>query len=180
MLTGNPSGLVERAFVFAKAAHGSIDQRRKYTDEPYVTHPIAVAGLVQTVRHTEAMLAAALLHDTVEDTPITLDEIHRVFGFEVAILVEMLTDVSKSSDGNRAARKAIDREHTAKASPAAKTIKLADLIDNTRSIVAHDAVFARTYLAEKAMLLDVLREGDDTLWKLANDLVQQHRGLMAA
>lgn len=180
MLDGNQNGLIERAFVFAKAAHESIDQRRKYTGEPYFMHPISVAALVQSVSHTESMVAAALLHDTVEDTPITLDEIHRVFGFEVATLVEMLTDVSKSSDGNRAARKAIDREHTAKASPAAKTIKLADLIDNTRSIVAHDAGFARIYLLEKAMLLDVLRDGDETLWKLANDLVQQHRSLVAA
>lgn len=180
MLTGNPNGLVERALVFAKAAHESIDQRRKYTDEPYITHPIAVAALVQSVVHTDVMLAAALLHDTVEDTPITLDQVRDEFGAEVACLVEMLTDVSKPADGNRAVRKAIDREHTAKALPAAKTIKLADLIDNTRSIVERDAVFARTYLAEKALLLEVLQEGDVGLWKIANDLVQQHRGLMAA
>lgn len=180
MQTGNPTGIEERALVFARSAHESIDQRRKYTGEPYITHPIAVAALVKSVAHTEAMLAAALLHDTVEDTPVTLDEIHRVFGFEVAGLVEMLTDVSKASDGDRAARKSIDREHTAKASPAAKTIKLADLIDNTRSIVERDAGFARTYLAEKALLLEVLREGDEALWNIANDLVRKQRGLMVA
>lgn len=179
MLTENSSGLVDRALAFARAAHESVNQRRKYTGEPYVTHPIAVAAIVKTVHHTEAMLAAALLHDTVEDTSISLDEIHRVFGFEVAGLVEMLTDVSKASDGNRAVRKTIDREHTAKASSAAKTIKLADLIDNTRSIVEHDVKFARIYLAEKALLLEVLREGDEALWNIANNLVQQHRDLIA-
>lgn len=120
------------------------------------------------------MICAAWLHDTVEDTPATLDEVERVFGFEVAALVEMLTDVSKPSDGNRAVRKAIDREHTAKASPQAKTIKLADLIDNTRSITEHDPKFAAVYLAEKALLLEVLRDGDATLLEIAR------RGLQTA
>jgi len=60
---------------------------------------------------------AAWLHDTVEDTPCTLDDVRNMCGEEVAVLVEMLTDTSKPEDGNRAARKAIDREHTAKASP---------------------------------------------------------------
>jgi (p)ppGpp synthase/HD superfamily hydrolase len=90
-----------------------------------------------------------------------------MFGGEVANLVEMLTDVSKPSDGNRKIRKAIDCEHTAKASPQAKTIKLADLIDNTKTIVAFDPEFAKIYLAEKRLLLDVLVDGDKTLFDLA-------------
>jgi (p)ppGpp synthase/HD superfamily hydrolase len=170
----NPESLVERAFAFAKAAHAAIDQRRKYTGEPYIVHPAAVAELVRSVPHTDAMVAAALLHDVVEDTPVTLAEIEAAFGAEVAELVEALTDVSRPEDGNRTVRKAIDRAHTAGASPAAKTVKLADLIDNTRSIVAHDRGFARVYLREKALLLEVLREGDPTLWKLANGLLEQH------
>jgi (p)ppGpp synthase/HD superfamily hydrolase len=56
------------------------------------------------------------------------------FAKEVVALVEMLTDVSKPEDGNRAVRKEIDRQHTALASPEGKTIKLADLIDNTQSM----------------------------------------------
>jgi hypothetical protein len=151
---------------FAETAHGCINQRRKYTDAPYICHPIAVADIVASVPHTDNMLAAALLHDTVEDTPVTLHEIREYFGPDVATLVEMLTDVSKPSDGNRAARKAIDRAHTAKASPEAMTIKLADLLDNTRSIVEHDLNFARVYLREKLDLLDVLGAGDKTLYQL--------------
>lgn len=158
---------------FAEAAHAAIDQRRKYTGEPYISHPAAVVELVRSVPHTEAMICAAWLHDTVEDTPVTLDEIEREFGLEVAAMVEQLTDVSRSDHGNRKARKAIDREHTAKASPAAKTIKLADLIDNTRSIVERDPTFAKVYLAEKTLLLDVLRDGDQTLWEIAADMVRQ-------
>lgn len=164
--------ITERAKRFAESAHASVDQRRKYSGEAYIEHPAAVVELVRSVPHTEAMVCAAWLHDVAEDTPRTLNDIQHEFGFEIATLVEMLTDVSKPGDGNRATRKAIDREHTAKACPQAKTIKLADLIDNTRSIVAHDPKFAKVYLAEKALLLEVLRDGDAVLWKLAHDSIQ--------
>lgn len=89
----------------------------------------------------------------------------------------MLTDVSNPLDGNRAARKAIDRDHTAKASPEAKTIKLADMISNTASIMKHDLVgFARVYIPEKVKLLEVLREGDPVLWKVAHMQVMDALG----
>jgi len=160
-----------RAKEFATLAHTRIGQTRKYTGEPYIAHPAAVAELVRSVPHTEAMLCAAWLHDTVEDCGVSLDEIEQIFGFEVASLVEQLTDVSKPSDGKRAIRKAMDREHTSKASPQAKTIKLADLIDNTRSIVERDPNFARVYLEEKRLLLELLREGEAHLWEEAYRLV---------
>lgn len=172
MLTGNPDGLAERAYVFAKRAHESVNQVRKYTGLPYITHPIAVAGIVSRVPHTKEMLAAALLHDTVEDTPITLDEIEREFGADVANLVFWLTDVSRREDGNRATRKAMDLTHIAEAPAAAQTIKLADLIDNAASIVAHDPQFARVYLVEKAALLSVLIQGNETLQAQAHDVLQ--------
>lgn len=160
-----------RAKDFATRAHEG--QARKYTGEPYINHPAAVAALVRSVPHTPEMLAAAWLHDTVEDCGVTLAEVRSLFGAGVADLVECLTDVSKPEDGNRAARRAIDRAHTAQASPQAKTIKLADLIDNTRSIVQFDPAFAKTYLAEKRLLLTVLREGDPTLWDRATALAHQ-------
>lgn len=160
-----------RAKEFATRYHASIDQRRKYTDEPYINHPAAVVELVRSVPHTEAMICAAWLHDVVEDTPATLDEVEREFGSEVAALVEMLTDVSKPGDGNREARKAIDREHTAKASPSAKTIKLADLIHNSRSIAERDPDFSKVYLKEKALLLEVLQEGNATLLTMAREFL---------
>lgn len=156
-----------RAQEFATLAHARINHVRKYTGEPYINHPAAVVELVRSVPHTPEMLAAAWLHDVVEDCGVPLDGIERLFGYEVACLVENLTDVSKPSDGTRAVRKEIDRQHTALASPAAKTIKLADLIDNTASIVERDPNFARVYLREKALLLEVLREGDPTLYERA-------------
>lgn len=164
------SELEEKARRFATAAHESINQRRKYTGEPYITHPAAVAELVRSVPHTDTMLAAAWLHDTVEDTHATLADVEREFGPEVVSLVEQLTDVSLPQDGNRRARKEIDRTHTAKATPTAKTIKLADLIDNARSIMTRDPDFAVVYLSEKRRLLEVLTEGDQTLYAMATVL----------
>lgn len=101
--------LAERARRYATKAHAAIDQRRKYTDDPYIVHPQAVMELVRSVPHTEEMLAAAWLHDTVEDTPTTLGDIDSHFGPKVAELVRMLTNVSHAEDGNRFERKtAID------------------------------------------------------------------------
>lgn len=159
--------LCERALEYAARAHESVGQRRKYTGEPYIVHPIAVAEIVRSVPHSPEMVAAAYLHDVVEDTPVTIEEVEAEFGSEVAELVGWLTDVSKPEDGNRRTRKAIDLEHSAKAPPEAKTIKLADLIDNTRTIKPHDPGFWRVYRREKQALLGVLREGDPTLWKRA-------------
>jgi (p)ppGpp synthase/HD superfamily hydrolase len=159
--------LEERAKKFATKAHGSINQRRKYTGEPYIVHPLAVAELVRSVPHTEEMIAAALLHDVVEDTPVTIDEIRAEFGEDVTELVDWLTDVSRPSDGNRRVRKHKDLMHLAEAPPAAKTIKLADLIDNTLTISKHDPSFWKVYRREKDALLQVLKEGDPTLWRTA-------------
>lgn len=76
-------------------------------------------------------------------------------------------------DGNRQQRKEIDRQHTARAQPAAKTIKLADIIDNARSITEHDPEFAATYLVEQEALMDVLIEGDKSLYLIAlNEIVR--------
>jgi (p)ppGpp synthase/HD superfamily hydrolase len=106
------------------------------------------------------MVAAAWLHDVVEDTGCTYTDIHMAFGADIAALVGWLTDVSQPQDGNRAVRKAIDREHTARAPAEAQTIKLADLISNSRSIMTHDPAFAKTYLEEKRLLLAVMTKGD--------------------
>lgn len=159
--------LERRALAYATAAHGSIDQRRKWTNEPYIVHPIAVAEIVKTVPHTSQMIAAALLHDVIEDTSVTARDIFENFGPNVARLVDWLTDVSKPSDGNRAARKAIDLAHIAQAPPEAKTIKLADLIDNTPTIKERDPNFWKVYRREKLALLEVLLDGDATLWERA-------------
>jgi (p)ppGpp synthase/HD superfamily hydrolase len=164
--------LVNQALIFATAAHAAVGQRRKYTNEPYIIHPMEVRQIVATVSQDPAMLAAALLHDVVEDTAVELTLIRNLFGQEVADLVSWLTDISRPTDGNRAARKALDRAHIAQAPAAAQTIKCADLISNTRSIVQHDPKFARTYLPEKRELLRVLYRADPVLLEQANNEVR--------
>jgi (p)ppGpp synthase/HD superfamily hydrolase len=126
---------------------------------------------VASIGGTESQVAAAWLHDVVEDTGVTIEVIRAEFGDEIATLVGWLTDVSRPEQGNRAVRKAIDRAHTAAAPGAAQTVKLADLISNTRSIVAHDAKFAETYLSEKRELLKVMTKGDPTLFARAHEQI---------
>jgi len=166
------SELIERARDFATRAHQRIDQRRKYSEQPYDVHLEAVARLVASTTDDEEMIAAAWLHDVAEDTPATLEDVQREFGASVALLVQDLTDVSRPSDGNRAARKEVDRRHLALASPRAKTIKLADLIDNCEDITRNDPRFARVFLQEMDALLGVLGEGDAGLLRRARDLHQ--------
>lgn len=166
--------MIEKAKKFARAAHESIDQRRKYTYEPYIVHPAAVADMVARVCDDEAMICAAWLHDVVEDTPVTLDQIETEFGGDIAALVSDLTDVSTPCDGDRSQRKHLDWLHTRKASPRAKTIKLADLIHNSGSIRRYDPRFARVYMAEKRRLLRVLSEGDRQLYAVASDIVKRY------
>lgn len=176
--TAAMNDLVERARCFATQAHERINQQRKYTQQPYTVHLKNVAEKVATVTDDPEMLAAAWLHDTVEDTPVTFEEVERLFGTEVMHLVMELTDVSKPGDGNRAVRKAIDRQHTAAACPRAKTIKLADLIDNCQDICRHDSRFGPLYLDEMTALLEVLREGNVQLYGQAQDTVQRCREML--
>lgn len=162
------SRMIQTADLFAFAAHTGAGQVRKYTGEAYIAHPRAVAAIVQTVHgHHWTDVAAALLHDVVEDTGITLDHIEDQFGTVVYLKVQALTNVGLEA-GNRKARFEVNLARLSEASNQTKTIKIADLIDNTSSIVQHDPGFAPVYLREKKELLErALRGGDRTLWERA-------------
>lgn len=164
------SKLEERAKRFATYHHRN--QTRKYQNLPYIVHPEAVANIIRTINHSEEMIAASWLHDVVEDCDVTLEDIEKEFGQEVRDLVEMLTDVSKPSDGNRKIRKAIDHEHSAKASPDGQTIKVADLIHNSLDILQNDKNFARVFLKEKKLLLKVLDKADKILLDRAYEILK--------
>jgi len=194
--------LIELAARFSEAAHESIKQVRKFTGEPYFQHPKRVAAMVEATGASDLIVAAAYLHDVVEDVPfdnvwsvalqfgfkaddfaidISADEntakffvLDEFFGNYVSHLVSQVTDVSKPSDGNRKIRKELDRQHLVKASPQAQTIKLADLIDNSHDIIQHDPDFAVTYMREKGALLEVLTEGNKELWGWANYIIEMY------
>ena len=138
---------------FAVKAHDG--QKRKYTGEDYIVHPLAVCRIVTAHGGSLEQQAAALLHDVVEDCDHTIDDI-RQFGDKVTDLVKALTDTSKPSDGNRAIRKGIDRKRLADASAEAQFIKLADMIDNSKSIFLLDKHFAPQFKEEMGLLVDAM------------------------
>lgn len=164
--------VIEKAMVFAKDRHK--EQKRKYSGLPYFVHLAEVASLVSmALPNDENAIAAAYLHDVVEDTEVTINEVVKLFGKDIGELVSQLTDVSSPSDGNRAKRKEIDRKHYEFASPRAQTIKLADLISNSRSIIKEDPEFAKIYMEEKKLLLPYLKDGNKVLYELAEKFVFQ-------
>ncbi len=118
------------------AAHMHRDQRRKGADAfPYINHPIQVAELLATDGgiDDEATLMAAILHDTIEDTTATREQIEFLFGADVAGLVMEVTDDKSLAKAERKARQVAHAPHL---SPQAQTIKLADKICNVRDIGA--------------------------------------------
>jgi GTP diphosphokinase / guanosine-3',5'-bis(diphosphate) 3'-diphosphatase len=156
------------AMLFAREKHK--DQVRKYTGNPYSDHLAEVAGIVATVAPFGSMsliISVAWLHDCVEDCDVTGEEIKSLFGVEVAQGVMALSDLEQ---GSRSERKAASSERLSQADGWIQTIKCADLISNTSSIVMHDPKFAAVYLEEKRQLLSVLTKADRRLHSLASDM----------
>jgi guanosine-3',5'-bis(diphosphate) 3'-pyrophosphohydrolase len=128
------SGIADllRAVEFAAEKHR--DQRRKGAGaSPYINHPIEVAAMLANVAAVQdvAILAAAVLHDTVEDTRTSPEELEAAFGREVRLVVQKVTDDKKLE---KADRKRLQVEHAPYLSPAAKLIKIADKIANVREV----------------------------------------------
>lgn len=160
--------LIQRAFDFACDAHESINQRRLYTDQPYIVHPVAVALRLVALGATREQIAAALLHDVVEDVPdITIQMIYDEFGPIVGRMVAGLTDVSKLEDGDRATRKAMDAEHIRVQDLDVQMIKLADIEDNMVSIIAGNPGFARKkWIPEKRIQADICAAASPEVYAL--------------
>ncbi|KRF06384.1 GTP pyrophosphokinase [Arthrobacter sp. Soil782] len=122
---------IKRAYEVAERSHEG--QKRKSGD-PYITHPVAVATILAELGMTGTTLAAALLHDTVEDTSCTLDDIRRDFGQEVAMLVDGVTKLDKVSFGDAAQAETVRKMVVAMAKDIrVLVIKLADRLHNART-----------------------------------------------
>lgn len=127
-------GVVLKAVAFAAGKHR--DQRRKDAEAaPYINHPIALAQVLWTEGQVRdpTVIAAALLHDTIEDTDTTLEELKGAFGQEIAEVVEEVTDVKWLK---KRSRKKLQVARASRASQRAKLVKLADKICNLRDIIA--------------------------------------------
>src|SRR6187549_1841923 len=124
--------LLERAYLTAEKMHGT--QTRKSGD-PYITHPLAVTTILADIGMTEPTLAAALLHDTVEDTPYTLEQVREDFGDEVALLVDGVTKLDKVKYGDSAQAETIRKMIVAMSRDIrVLVIKLADRLHNMRTL----------------------------------------------
>lgn len=157
------SDIINRAEYLAINAHAG--QFRKYTGDPYVSHCFRVCRILLCESAADHVLAAAMLHDTLEDVfPIhpelvSPDIIQEQFGSEVLKLVQELTDHYTKNwypDLNRKERKTLEAQRYATISDTAKKIKLADLVDNTSSIVQYDKEFAKVYIKEKEAVIEAI------------------------
>lgn len=163
-----------KIFDFVKMAHRG--QVRKYTNEPYHTHPLAVSEIVKEYITVPEAVAAALMHDVVEDTDYTLEDIReecKKAGYSedsasfITDTVSDLTDEFTSEnypDMNRKMRKAAEAKRLWDIPSISQTIKCADLIHNTESITEYDKKFAGTYLKEKKYILRGMNKGNFDLY----------------
>jgi hypothetical protein len=175
------SELIKAVRIFANGGHQRIDTLRNPALQSSDSHLKSVAQIVSSVSHTEEMVAAAWLHDIVEDTGATIGDVARKFGAGVAGLVDELTVVSYMARGNPAARLALEMEHFARVSAAAKTIKLADLIDTCRDLYKNEPATLKGYGTKAKELASVLEGGDPALLsRLKRDLEKYALGSLPA
>ena len=146
-------GTIAFAKEFATRAHEG--QVRKYTGEPYIEHPIAVAHMVAERGLGKEAIIAALLHDVVEDTPVTIEEIELMFGEVIARYVWFLTK-TPGFVGNREKRKAIYNKQLSEAPEEVRKIKVLDMWHNAQSIKEHDPKFYMRFRTETRLMLAAL------------------------
>ena len=155
-MANNPlnTDLLDRAIIFAVNAHAGTERRGK--GYPYIVHPLEAVEIVATMTSDQELLAAAALHDTVEDTDVTVEQIRSEFGERVASLVadesdDMPEGVSLEDSWRSRKQSAIDR--LAKASHDAKIVALGDKLSNMRAI-------ARDYAVMGEALWDIFHAKD--------------------
>ena len=160
--------LLDRAILFAVKAHAGTERRGK--GFPYIVHPMEAMEIVATITPDQELLAAAALHDTVEDTDVTVEEIWNAFGDRIAALVaaesdEMPEGISEEESWHARKQAAIDR--LAKAPRDAKIVALGDKLSNMRAI-------ARDYAQKGDALWDLFHVKD------VNEHEWHYRGLAQA
>lgn len=167
--------LLDRAIIFAVKAHAGTERRGK--GFPYIVHPMEAMEIVATMTPDQELLAAAALHDTVEDTDVTIEDLRKEFGERVALLVaheseERVEGVSQEESWHQRKQAAIDR--LAQAPHDAKIVALGDKLSNMRAIASDyarlgDALWERFHAKNPEDhgwhyrgLADSLRELQDT------------------
>lgn len=164
--------LENKALLFATEKHKG--QTRKFSGKPYVVHPIRVANSLKEFTSNETIIAAALLHDTLEDTKTTFEELKTEFGDKVAVLVRELT--SLKDDIKRLGKAEMLSQKMMKMSNEALLVKLADRLDNVTD--AGDAKFKEKYRTETRIILQNL--GKRSLNSSHKRLISRIQGVIEA
>ena len=167
--------LLDRAIIFAVRAHTGTERRGK--GFPYIIHPLEAVEIVSTITQDQELLSAAALHDTVEDTAVTVEEIRKVFGDRIAGLVASESDVfpeGLSDEESWHMRKQTALNRLAASSYDAKIVAIGDKLSNMRAIARDyarqgDALWTLFHVNDKAShawhyrgLVDALRELEGT------------------
>lgn len=135
------TALLDRAIIFAVKAHAGTERRGK--GFPYIVHPMEAMEIVATITPDQELLAAAALHDVVEDTDVSADELRREFGDRIAALVVAESDVFEdgvSEEDSWHARKKAAIDRLARAPYEAKIVAMGDKLSNMRAIARDYAV----------------------------------------
>jgi guanosine-3',5'-bis(diphosphate) 3'-pyrophosphohydrolase len=179
--------VLEKIKDFADRAHGK--QTRRYSADRYIVHPVRVMEICRQHTNDLAILAAAILHDVLEDTDVKKDEMEEFLSEVMEAtqaqrtlkFVVELTDVyvkKNYPEWNRRKRKSREADRLEKVSSEAQTIKYADIIDNSGEIASHDPDFAQLYLEEATVLLDKMTKGNKKLRALALETVQAEKEML--
>jgi len=168
--------VLEKIKTFAAKAHEG--QQRKYTPDPYIVHPVRVMEMCRLYNPELSVLAAALLHDVLEDTAVEEEALQQFLktvmeepdATRTIALVAELTDIYTKAHypkWNRKKRKLKEADRIEKTSGESQTIKYADIIDNCQEIVDHDPEFANRFLRECRDLLKRMPKGHPDLYQKA-------------
>jgi (p)ppGpp synthase/HD superfamily hydrolase len=162
-MNATAKALILKARGFALGAHAGMGQVRKFTGEPYHNHPFRAAEMAEAHYCDWEVICGCYLHDTVEDTWVTIKLIHQEFGPVVRRIVEGVTNpatLGNSPDLNRAQRFALNLAHLKEQDHGSKEVRLFDVFDNLRDAEVCDAKFVNMLLDEKPIVLEVCREAN--------------------
>jgi (p)ppGpp synthase/HD superfamily hydrolase len=173
--------ILRKIAAFADKAHGN--QQRKYKEERYIEHPLRVMRICKSYGYPLPVLAAAILHDVLEDTATTDKQIRNFLSTilneadtaHTLDLVIELTDVYTKHQYpkfNRRRRRAWEAERLENISAEAQTIKYADIIDNASGMSQHGDDFAPVFLRECRMLIQKMKQGDANLREKAIEVLK--------
>src|SRR5262249_44683386 len=161
--------LLNRAYVYAMRPHG---EQKRASGDPYFSHPLEVAAILTDLKLDDATIAAALLHDTIEDTPATRAEIEQIFGHDIGVLVEGLTKLKKLDLVSKEAKQAENLRKLLLAiaeDVRVLLVKLADRLHNMRTL-AHLPAEVRKRMAEETLDIYAPLAGRIGMYELREEL----------